>query len=254
MGYGQSAYRNEFERKREELRRFSRSLSERHLQFLRSSLFFDTENLISELEHEIHINCMSYRGGVDVLQFELKHLAEQDFLIMSGQAQLYLIVEKERKYKNQQIALKQIGFVSGGAQFFAGAGVCVGSLGAACAGYGAPMAIQGANNAYESGYYLLLRKDISGPVRDAYRYTAQTLGYSNDTADIVYGAVDLGLTGYGAARQVLLPRHKSWKLFHQIKSDYIYGWQEMSKVAIATDAMGSVVTSYSIYRISGNER
>lgn len=183
MGLEQNTGRNEFNHSREELRRFAHNLSTKHLQFSHFGLFFETEDFIRTIEREINSNCMSYRGGVDALQFEIKHLAEQDFLITSGQAQLYLIIKKEKQHKLQQVVLKQIGFISGGAQVFSGAGVCVGSLGSACAGFGTPMMIQGVNNVYENGYYLLLRKDVSGPVRDAYRYTAQTLGYSNDVAD-----------------------------------------------------------------------
>ena len=74
--------------------------------------------------------------------------------------------------------MKQVGFVSGGSQIFAGIGTCALSAGMACGGVGVPLMAQGANNVYESGYYLLFRKDKVGSIREAYHYAANYLGYN----------------------------------------------------------------------------
>lgn len=71
--------------------------------------------------------------------------------------------------------MKQVGFVSGGSQIFAGIGTCALSAGMACGGVGVPLIAQGANNVYESGYYLLFRKDKVGSIREAYHYAANYL-------------------------------------------------------------------------------
>ncbi|WP_445375183.1 DUF4225 domain-containing protein [Photorhabdus tasmaniensis] len=150
--------------------------------------------------------------------------------------------------------MKQVGFVSGGSQIFAGIGVCVASLGAACTGFGVPLLVQGGNNVYENGYYLLLRKEVSDPARDVYRDVAKTLGYSEAEADgdRVYGYVDLGLSGYGMVRSIV--RLGTFRLFRYIKSDYIRGWQEMGKVPLIAEIIGDAVTGFSIYSISNGEK
>ncbi|AWK44565.1 hypothetical protein A4R40_15765 [Photorhabdus laumondii subsp. laumondii] len=148
--------------------------------------------------------------------------------------------------------MKRIGFVSGGSQIFAGLGVCVASLGAACAGFGVPLLIQGGNNVYENGYYLLLRKEVSGPVRDVYRDAAKTLGYSETDGDRVYGYVDLALSGYGMARSVVRPG--TFRLFRYIKTDYIRGWQVMGRIPLIAELIGDMVTGLSIYSISEGEK
>lgn len=103
---------------------------------------------------------------------------------------------------------------------------------------------------YENGYYLLYREDRSGTLRDAYRYAAAKLGYGNNEADIVYGVVDISLSAYGAGRRVLAPREKSWSLFRNIESDYIRGWQEASKTAMALDLTSGSVTGWQMYQIA----
>ena len=112
------------------------------------------------------------------------------------------------------------------------------------------MITHGLNNMYENGYYLLFREDRSGTLRDAYRYAAAKLGYGNNEADIVYGVVDISLSAYGAGRRVLAPREKSWSLFRNIESDYIRGWQEASKTAMALDLTSGSVTGWQMYQIA----
>ncbi len=132
--------------------------------------------------------------------------------------------------------------------------MAVATPGIACAAYGVPMMLHGANNTYESGYYLLYRKSKSGTVRDAYRYAVAQLGYGNREADLVYGTVDMALTGYGSFRNVLLPREKSWSLFRNIKSDYIRGWQDAPKVSIIVDGASTLLTGWKMYSLAGDNQ
>jgi hypothetical protein len=103
---------------------------------------------------------------------QIHHLKEQDDLLTFNKANYLLLLKK--RTTTTTLALKQIGFVAGGAQVYGGASLCVGSLGLACAAYGAPMITHGLNNMYENGYYLLYREDRSGTLRDAYRYAGET--------------------------------------------------------------------------------
>ena len=165
-----------------------------------------------------------------------------------------MIAQDEKNHQARQLTLKRISFVSGGAQAYSGLGMCVSSLGTACAGVGVPMMMQGANNVYENGYYLLFREERSGAVRDAYRLLAQKIGYSNDAADAAYNAVDIALSGYTTGRKIWHPRHKSWRLFYHTPRDYIYGWRQMGMVAFGTDIVSNSLTSYTIYNIlTGSE-
>lgn len=167
---------------------------------------------------------------------------------------MYLLVEKASREKTINIVLARVGFVAGGAQVVSGFGACVATLGVACSGYGVPMILHGANNLYENGYYLLYRKNKSGAVRDAYQYAATKLGYSDREANLVYGTVDLSLAGYGSFRKIILPREKSWSLFRNIKSDYIRGWQDASKVVLGLDGLSSTGTGWQMYTLTGENK
>lgn len=87
-------------------------------------------------------------------------------------------------------------------------------------------------------------------IRSPFRFAATKLGYGNNQADLVYGVVDLSLSAYGAGRKVLGPREKSWSLFHNIQSDYIRGWQEASKTAMALDLTSGSITGWQMYQIA----
>lgn len=252
--YTHNQGKDHFERKSQELRDLVRSVGTRHLQFVNTDFLAQSEEFIYAVNHEIITHCLSYAGGVDVLQDEIQRISEQDVLLTGNQAKLYMIVRKEKQERVIQIVLHQVGFVGAGAQIVSGASLCVATAGLACAGFGVPMMTHGGNNLYENGYYLLMREESSGKVREGYRYVANQLGFSNGQADFVYGAVDLGMTGYGATRQILLPRHKSWKLWDRMYNDTIYGWQEMSRVAITTDVASSSYTGWSMYRIAQGEQ
>ena len=117
----------------------------------------------------------------------------------------------------------------------------------ACGSFGLPLIAQGTNNIYENGYYLLFRKDKSGSVRNAYRYTAKALGYSQDTADTIYGTVDLSLSGYGIIRKTLKP--DAWRLYRYINSDFIRGWQEMGRTGLTIEVISDLTTGSGMYEL-----
>ena len=83
-------------------------------------------------------------------------------------------------------------------------------------------------------------------IRSPFRFAATKLGYGNNEADLVYGVVDLSLSAYGAGRKVLGPRERSWSLFH----DYIRGWQEAFKTAMALDLTSGSITGWQMYQIA----
>jgi len=105
----------------------------------------------------------------------------------------------------------------------------------------------GSENMYENGYYLLYREDVSGYTKDAYRYAANILGYSNDDADVVYNVADLALSCYGLGRQVLKP--DAWKLYRYISTDYTRVWKTMSGIELGVEGTIDASTMYGIYQI-----
>ncbi|WP_058911566.1 DUF4225 domain-containing protein [Entomohabitans teleogrylli] len=243
--------RNEFEDKCDELIQLATQLAMKHLLHRATEFFHEVQELILQIRYEIEINCLTYSGGSQIIENQIKHFNKQDAYLTFDKAKAYFLVKKEQKEKRLNLTLAQIGFVAGGAQAVSGAGVCAATLGIACASYGIPMMLHGTNNTYENGYYLLYRKNKSGTVRDAYRYVAHELGYGNKQGDYVYGAVDLSLTGWGGYRKILLPREKSWSLFRHIRADYIRGWQQAGTVALSVDALSSVGTGWQLYVLKG---
>lgn len=247
--YAHNRDKDEFERRSLEYLNLVQKLSMRHLQFLRSDFYSKAGKLIRDLTNDVHANCLTFKGAAEILQKEIQHISQQDVELVANQAKLYVIVKKEKVNNLVQIGLHQVGFVGGGSQIFGGAGICVASLGAACAGYGAPMILHGANNVYENGYYLLFRENVSGTVRDAYRYAASKLGFGQRVGDFAYGTVDIATAGYGAFRKLFKPRERAWKLWDVMYNDYVFGWEQMSKVAIGNDAINSIITGWSVYQI-----
>lgn len=89
--------------------------------------------------------------------------------------------------------------------------MCGGSYGLGC-GLGLLTATHGLKNIYENGTNLLeARTDAQGYLRDSYQFVSEFFGGTEREGNIAYGAVDLGLSGYGALRKVLKPG--SWRLY-----------------------------------------
>ncbi|MCG3098728.1 DUF4225 domain-containing protein [Enterobacter sp. DRP3] len=247
--YNHNRDKNQFEKKAQEIDNLAQRIATKHLLYGTAGMFFEIQQLVGQVRREIESRCLTWSGGIQILEEQIHHLKEQDDLLTFNRAKAFIIVENNRT-TTTTLALKQIGFVAGGVQVYGGASLCVGSLGLACAAYGTPMIAHGLNNMYENGYYLLYREDRSGTLRDAYRYAAAKLGYGNNAADMAYGVVDISLSAYGAGRRVLTPREKSWSLFRNIESDYIRGWQEASKTAMALDLTSGSVTGWQMYQIA----
>ncbi|POA50015.1 hypothetical protein C1893_00105 [Pseudomonas sp. MPR-ANC1] len=144
------------------------------------------------------------------------------------------------------IARKGVGAIAGALQFVAGAGICYGSVGALCLFVGAPLMAHGANNTYENGRNLWEgRSDIQGPVRKGYQEAAKLIGGGAFEGNMAYGAVDLGLSVYGLGRLVLKP--DAWRLFRYVHSDYVRGYENVSKKVLATEVISDGITIRSMH-------
>ncbi|PNO69904.1 DUF4225 domain-containing protein [Serratia marcescens] len=236
-----------------ELKKLSRTFSRQYLYTNESRANFSLEidQLIQFAKRDISIHCTSYAGAISIIEEEINNLKQQEFNINTGKAKLFVAIKKEKRERFSNLVMKQVGFVSGGSQIFAGIGTCALSAGMACGGVGVPLMAQGANNVYESGYYLLFRKDKVGSIREAYHYAANYLGYNKNEADIVYSSVDISLSGYGIFSKSLRP--DSWRLFKHINSDYIIEWKKLGTVPLGTEVFSNAITGYGIYKLIDEE-
>lgn len=140
-----------------------------------------------------------------------------------------------------EIAKKGVGIIAGTFQLAGGAGICGGSGGILCPVVGAPLMIHGANNVYENGRNLITgRSDTKGPVRLAYQAIAERLGGKESEGNIVYGAVDLALSGYGLFRPVLKPG--AWRLFRYVRTDYVKAYTQTGKTTLLVEMLGNGLT------------
>ncbi|EED43557.1 hypothetical protein EBI_22406 [Enterocytozoon bieneusi H348] len=106
--------------------------------------------------------------------------------------------------QSMEIGRKGIGVVAGALQMATGAGICYASVGTLCLIAGVPLIAHGANNVYEGGRNLVTgQSDAVGPVRAAYQSAAFAMGHDERAANMAYGAADIGLSVYSAARHVL---------------------------------------------------
>lgn len=138
------------------------------------------------------------------------------------------------------IAQKGIGFVAGAAQVGIGAGVCDISFGTLCA-FTLPLVLHGANNIYENSMHLWEgNSSAEGPVRNVYQGVAKTFGWSEREGNLAYGAVDIGMSAYGAGRLVL--REDAWRLFRYIRTDYIRAFRKSSPTALTIDRTADAIT------------
>lgn len=234
------------------LRELSFSFSRQYLYSNDSKANFSLEidKLINYAESESGSYCISYHTAYSIIDEEIKYLERQAFDMESKKIKLFIEIEKKRKIERNKnittLIAKNVGFVSGGMQVSAGVGACAASFGLACISVGMPLILQGSNNVYENGNYILFREEKNGIVRDAYHYAANSLGYSEDTADIVYGSVDIALSGYGLASNTVRPN--AWRLYRHIESDFVRGWKQMGTLPLFYETASNALTGFSMYK------
>ncbi len=154
------------------------------------------------------------------------------------------VLENEQKNlyaQSKVIAAKGVGALAGAFQIAAGVGVCYGSAGWLCPSFGIPLMLHGANNVYENGRDLIQgHSETQGPVRKMYQRAAFFMGKDKTTANIVYGIVDMSMSGYGAGRLMLKP--DAWRLFRYVKTDYIRGYEKAGSVSLMLDTVSGFIT------------
>ncbi|WP_235319644.1 DUF4225 domain-containing protein [Pectobacterium fontis] len=139
-----------------------------------------------------------------------------------------VVTEEDRntraREKTQRInlAIANLGFVGGGLQLVAGAGITGTGAGIIP---GTLLMAHGFNNVIENGYYLLYRESYTGPVRFVYRQIGSQLGLPNNNSDIIYTFVDIGLSINGLLGYRLT--EDAQRLYRFINADLLWGMKEM---------------------------
>jgi hypothetical protein len=173
----------------------------------------------------------------------------------SVQQGLRKILEERRSLIDQSQQL--LGLAAGVLQVTGGAAMCVGSVGALCAA-GVFTAVHGMNNIYENGNNLWEHKtETTGPVRKSYQRAAALVGGNESDGNIVYGAIDIGLSGFSAFRKV--PKPGAWRLWKYLDVDLVRSYRLASKPTLVIDAAATQITTNSLWgeiekRINAHEQ
>ncbi|MDR3562804.1 MAG: DUF4225 domain-containing protein [Negativicutes bacterium] len=143
--------------------------------------------------------------------------------------------------QSRDITLHGVGAIAGAFQMAAGGGICFGSGGFLCPTFGIAFMLHGANNVYENGRNLAQgRSDTQGPVRKVYQSAAKMMGGGEREGNMAYGAVDIGMSAFGAGRMVL--KKDAWRLFRCVRTDYVQAYKQASKKALAVDVVSGSYT------------
>ena len=220
---------------------------------IRSKYMLEERRVTSYFLDEYRYGKLDFGRAMDRLREYHMSLTNHHMNLRMGSVKLYAIAEREReRHSTLTITLKRVGFISGSMQVIGGFGLCKASLGAACKSYGVPLMMQGSENVWENGYYLLYHEDPKRmPLRYAYRQVAKLLGSDDKGGDIAFSTGDLVLS-FGSASTLTL-RTDSWKLFRYIQEDYIRSWRTLGAVGVASELTGDVVSGFTIYQLFGGE-
>ncbi len=224
-----------------------------HDSTLRSEFMTGERKAVDELINQYSHGIISFSQAMKELQERYQNLRKSCSQLQMNNIKLYTIAEREKqRHSLLTITLKRIGFISGSMQVIGGAGLCKASIGAACKSYGIPLMIQGSENAWENGYYLVYHEDPKKlPVRYAYRQVANFFGGDDKDGDIAFATGDLALS-FGSASTLTL-KSDSWKLFHYIKEDFIRNWRTLGAVGGGAEFTGNAASGFSIYQLTGGE-
>ncbi|GKW22596.1 hypothetical protein PEC311524_01900 [Pectobacterium carotovorum subsp. carotovorum] len=176
---------------------------------------------------------LSPHEAIHSLEQEIAALKRQDQMLAMEQMKQVIIAkpvvtEEDRntraREKNQRInlAIASLGFVGGGLQLVAGAGIAGTGAGIIP---GTLLMAHGFNNVIENGYYLLYRESYTGPVRFVYRQIGSQLGLPNNNSDIIYTFVDIGLSINGLLGYRLT--EDAQRLYRFINADLLWGMKNM---------------------------
>ncbi|GDX07066.1 DUF4225 domain-containing protein [Buttiauxella sp. A111] len=184
----------------------------------------------------------SKKEALTHLKEERSYLIHQENLIRQKRVTQNMTIEIKQENNLWSYVVKGAFILGGAGQFLAGLGMvgagltscatlvgCV--VGAASITAGLTLAIHGINSIAENSMSLYRNdQNYKWYVSEWYEKGAVALGYTKAHGDLVYAGVDIAFSGYGLFKNVLKP--DAWRLFHYVNSDFLKGYQTMSRPAL----------------------
>ncbi|MGB7802134.1 DUF4225 domain-containing protein [Buttiauxella sp.] len=189
------------------------------------------------------------------LKEERSYLIQQESMIRQRKVTQNMTIEIKKENDVWSYIVKGAFILGGAGQVLAGLGMissgltsCVTVVGCALglptiAG-GFTLFVHGMNALDENGRSLLNNdNNHKGFASVWYEEGAVALGYTKKHGDLVYAGVDIALSGYGLAKHVLKP--DAWRLYHFLNTDFLRGYQTMTRPALGLEIFVDGNTIYS---------
>lgn len=199
---------------------------------------------------------LSKKEAMMHLKEERSYLIQQESLIRQRKVTQNMTIEIKKENDVWSYIVKGVFILGGAGQILAGLGMasaglasCVTLVGCAVglptiAG-GLALVIHGLNALDENVNSIRYHdNNYKGFASKWYEEGAVALGYTKKHGDLVYAGVDIALSGYGLAKHVLKP--DAWRLFHFINTDFLQGYQTMTRPALGLEVFVDGNTIYSV--------
>lgn len=209
----------------------------------------------SEINSKINNGEMTVTEAIVAINNEILCLKKQsDELSKNDRRQVIIVkpilddLQQRRKQENIDLVVAGIGFVASGLQIASGAALIGSGVGIIP---GTLLLAHGVNNVIESGYFLIYRESITGPVRFIYEGIGEFFGLSKRNSDVVYTLVDVGLSLNGLLAYKLT--EEATRLYRYINADLLWGMKQMgmkimSKKELVLEVLGDTNTVFGQYR------
>lgn len=232
----------------ENLRIAAQRASSRHLQDLFTRMNFNNEiekfissQLQGVKEAENENECESCLFN---LKEERNFIYEQDNDLGMRRAQVVVSAELVNKLDTWGYIINGVSVVLSGFQIVTGGGLILASLthgNVIMLSAGVLLAVHGMNGLSESYTNITTgRSDTVGFLKEQYITSAKFLGFSDKVGMHAYSIMDISLSIYGLARQVLKP--DAYRIFRHIPSDFVRNYETMSRTALVLEAAGDGIT------------
>lgn len=240
----------------ENLRMAAQRASSRHLQdlFTRMNFNNEIEKFISsqlqgvkeaENEHECE-SCLFN------LKEEKGFIYQQDNDLGMRRAQVVVSAELVNKLDTWGYIINGVSVVLSGFQVVAGLGLIIASVthgNVIGLSGGAMLILHGINGIFEGSINISAgRSDTIGFVKGGYIKAANFMGFSDKVGIMAYGTMDITLSFYGLARQVI--KTDTNRLFRYLPADYVRNYRKMSNKALLLEVAGDGLAVKSVYENS----
>ncbi|EJF30463.1 MULTISPECIES: DUF4225 domain-containing protein [Enterobacteriaceae] len=240
------------QREANSLQRYARQISSLHLKTLVPRLNFNNEidKFIDAQIKQITTakNERECKECLFNIREEKRLIEQQNTELKMGSTKIVVSAELVNKLDAWGYVINGVGVVLSGFQVIAGAGITIASIthgnmiGLTA---GSLLILHGVNGLYEGVTNISTgRSDTTGAVKKGYVRVAEFMGFSDKAGLLAYSGMDLALSGYGLARQIM--KADAWRLFRHLPSDFVRNYKNMSTTALLIEGAGDGVALKSI--------